>query len=240
MDGHKRFNNCERVVLSIGIGLMSADGIASLDRWHFSRVALRRFDDVSRASQEKSSPARPDLSHVEEADFRGWTAARVKAYGESRQSRVALAVLRIESLNIRVPVFEGTDAVILNRGAGWIRGTARPGESGNVGIAAHRDSFFRDLKGISRGDTIEFSTPDRVQFFEVDQIEIVNPDNVGVLRPRTVSSVTLVTCYPFNFIGSAPQRFVVHAALRERGPAARLKGIRIGQSDDSKERMDRK
>jgi sortase A len=114
-----------------------------------------------------------------------------------------------------VPVFEGTDELQLNRGVGWIAGTARPGQDGNIGIAGHRDGFFRALKDVKTGDKLDISTLHGLRRYAVDEIEIVTPDNVGVLQRRAAPSVTLVTCYPFYFIGDAPQRWIVHARLTE-------------------------
>ena len=108
---------------------------------------------------------------------------------------------------------EGTDDLSLNRAVGHIAGTPRPGENGNVGIAGHRDGFFRGLKDVSTGDTIEIVTPDGVDKYVIDEITVVNPTDVSVLAPRAQPSVTLVTCYPFYFIGSAPQRYIVRASL---------------------------
>ena len=121
-------------------------------------------------------------------------------------------------------MFEGTDDLALNRGVGWIAGTARPGEAGNgnIGIAGHRDGFFRGFKDILLGDEVELSTLEGVSFYAVDSIEIVSPDNVTVLRPRGVPSLTLVTCYPFYFVGDAPQRFIVHATLKRQVGANKL------------------
>ena len=129
-------------------------------------------------------------------------------------------MLEINKVKIRVPVFEGTDDLTLNRGVGRIAGTAMPGTEGNVGIAGHRDGFFRGLKDISVGDEIDLvMTTERVTYV-VDQIEIVSPADVRVLQPRTASSVTLVTCYPFYFVGDAPQRFIVHASIVSHRPIA--------------------
>ena len=124
-----------------------------------------------------------------------------------------MAVLRIEKVALRVPVFEGTSDPVLNRGAGWIAGTARPGETGNVGIAGHRDGFFRSLKDVIVGDRIEVAVDNRMLAFAVDEITIVNRKTSHVLNPGPRSSVTLVTCYPFYFVGSAPQRYIVHASI---------------------------
>ena len=116
-----------------------------------------------------------------------------------------------------------TDDLSLNRAVGHIAGTALPGDSGNVGIAGHRDGFFRGLKDIVTGDTIEITTQAKTDTYVIDQITIVNPSDVSVLAPRSQPSVTLVTCYPFYFVGSAPQRYIVQASLKnadEKNPDA--------------------
>ena len=148
-------------------------------------------------------------------DFSLWSETRIREYKEtlSIEKPLPWAVLGISKLRIRVPVFDGTDDLVLNRGAGWIVGTARPGQAGNIGIAGHRDGFFRGLKDIVVGDAVELETLQERATYLVDQIEIVSPERVEVLRPRAAPSLTLVTCYPFYFIGSAPQRFIVHATL---------------------------
>ena len=124
-----------------------------------------------------------------------------------------LAVLRIPKVHLEVPVLDGTDDLTLNRGVGHIVGTVRPGEDGNIGIAGHRDGFFRALKDVGPGDTIELVTPKRVVRYAVDQIVLVRPEDVSVLQPRSRPSLTLVTCYPFYFVGSAPQRYIVQASV---------------------------
>lgn len=149
-------------------------------------------------------------------DFSLWSTKRIQAYEESLASHFApaLALLRIQKINLEVPVLEGTDDLSLNRAVGHIAGTPKPGEDGNVGIAGHRDGFFRGLKDVSTGDSIEIVTPNGVDTYRVDEITVVDPTNVSVLGPRAKPSITLVTCYPFYFIGSAPQRYIVKATLQ--------------------------
>jgi sortase A len=84
---------------------------------------------------------------------------------------------------------------------------------GNLGIAGHRDGFFRGLKDLALGDEIELRSADRPDIYVVEKIQIVNPEDVSVLNPTRESSLTLVTCFPFYYVGSAPQRFVVHATI---------------------------
>ena len=121
------------------------------------------------------------------------------------------ALLRIPSVKLVVPVFEGTSDLNLNRGAGRIEGTARIGETGNVGIAAHRDGFFRVLKDVRVGDTLLLERLTATDTYRIVSTTIVDPSDVSVLAPTTTQSVTLVTCYPFYYVGSAPRRFIVRA-----------------------------
>ena len=114
-------------------------------------------------------------------------------------------------IDLEVAVLPGTSELVLNRGLGWIEGTAPIGTVGNVGIAGHRDGFFRGLKDIETGDRMELETLQGVQTYEIDQISIVQPEDVYVLAPSEESRLTLVTCYPFYFVGKAPLRFIVHA-----------------------------
>jgi len=131
------------------------------------------------------------------------------------QSRVrrgdTLAELEIPRLRMSVAVFEGDDEGVLRIGAGHIPGTALPVGHGNIGIAAHRDSFFRPLRNIHRNDTIRLTTPAGVARYVVTKTEIVRPTDIEVLGNAPGRDLTLVTCYPFSFLGHAPQRFIVFA-----------------------------
>lgn len=144
---------------------------------------------------------------------------RITAYEESLRQQFAppLAGLEIPKIGVEVPVFDGTDDLTLNRGVGRIIGSGRVGQGGNVGIAGHRDGFFRGLKDVVAGDRIELRTPQRTEVYEVDQIRIVSPSDVDVLKDRGVATLTLVTCYPFYFIGDAPQRYIVRATVSGEG-----------------------
>ena len=112
---------------------------------------------------------------------------------------------------IQVPVYDGTDDFTLNRGVGRIEGTAVVGAGGNLGIAGHRDSFFRGLKDIAIGDSIDLLTLRGNEAYSVSSIEIVDPADVGVLAPTEYKTITLVTCYPFYYVGHAPKRYIVKA-----------------------------
>lgn len=205
----------ERWLLVIGVVLLSIYGAAHLYRLVGSKLALGEFDQAHAVAR---SEVAKKLPRSEPIDFSLWSDKRIRAYRDSFavHTGVPLAVVRIERLNIRVPVFDGTNDLALNRGAGWIAGTAKLGEAGNAGIAGHRDGCFRALKDILPEDEIELTTVEEARIYTVDTIEIVEPNNVSVLAPRNVPSLTLVTCYPFYFVGDAPRRFIVHAALKER------------------------
>jgi sortase A len=122
-----------------------------------------------------------------------------------------LGRIEIPRLGMSVAVLEGTGSRILRLGAGHIEGTVLPGEPGNSGIAGHRDTFFRVLKGIRRDDEIQIQTATGLFRYEVDWVKVVAPEDISVLAPSTDSALTLVTCYPFHFFGAAPKRLVVHA-----------------------------
>jgi sortase A len=117
------------------------------------------------------------------------------------------------SVGLSVTVLEGSDTATLARGAGHIPDTAYPGDRGNVGIAGHRDTSFRPLRRLRAGDSLELTTASRVYRYRVARTFVVNPEDVSVLDPRDHETLTLVTCYPFAFIGDAPQRFIVQADL---------------------------
>ncbi len=119
--------------------------------------------------------------------------------------------LSIPRLNVSSMVREGDDEVTLSLALGHIPSTALPGEAGNVGIAGHRDTIFRPLRGIHKDDLIRFETVSGTHVYQVDSTSIVKPDDVGVLRPNGTPQLTLVTCYPFYYVGSAPDRFIVSA-----------------------------
>jgi sortase A len=148
-------------------------------------------------------------------DFRLWSPKRIEAYQTSVTTNIPapLGLLRIPSIEIEVSVLEGTDDLTLNRAVGHIDGTAAPGKEGNIGIAGHRDGFFRGLKDVHLGEYLDLYTERGNTRYIVDEIRIVPPEDVSVLAPRPRSFITPVTCYPFYFVGSAPLRYIVHASI---------------------------
>lgn len=122
-------------------------------------------------------------------------------------------LLEIPSLNLRTPLYSDTSEVNLNRGAGLIAGMAAPGERGNLGVAAHRDGVFRPLENIQVGAAIEVRTASFHYVYHVTSIAVVDRADATLLRRTDEPAITLVTCYPFRFVGPAPRRFVVRGQL---------------------------
>ena len=153
------------------------------------------------------------LKTVNAPDQELWADNRIAEYEESLKVEAGppLAVMTIDKLDIQVPVYDGADDVNLNRGVARIEGTAEIDAVGNLGIAGHRDGFFRGLKDISVGDRIGLQTTRGEVFYAVSSIEIVEPSEVSVLAPTSEQTITLVTCYPFYYVGHAPKRYIVKA-----------------------------
>jgi sortase A len=124
----------------------------------------------------------------------------------------AIAILRIPAIKLVVPVNHGTGRSELFHGAGLVAGSALPGRDGNVSIAAHRDSFFRGLRNVEVGDVVELDSTEFKSLYRVTGTKVVEPTDVQVLADVGEPVLTLITCYPFHFVGKAPQRFIVRAA----------------------------
>jgi len=135
-------------------------------------------------------------------------------------SGVPLGALSIPRLRLSVVVLHGTDGQTLRRGVGHIEKTAMPGQLGNVGIAGHRDTFFRSLRQVQLGDDVLLETPSGRLHYRVASFRVVGPSDVDVLDPTSEATLTLVTCYPFGYFGSAPDRFVVRATRVGDAPEA--------------------
>jgi sortase A len=188
-------------------------------------VGVRLWSDHERAegieefrAARAASLAAPALQAVapDTVDQSLWSMQRVAAFAASLTSAGApKGVLRIPSLALAVPVYEGTGELALNRGAGHIEGTAQLSAEGNIGLAAHRDGFFRNLKDITLDAEIQLDAGDRLLRYRVVDISVVTPEDVHVLAPTSIPSITLVTCYPFYIVGSAPQRYIERAQLTD-------------------------
>lgn len=215
-----RTRRLELVLLGTGFALLSVCGAVWIHGTLSSRAAVKRFEADQVRSPLTNSGTIIDPDSASQVDFALWSVKRVAAYKDSlaRKEDRPLAILRIQKLRLEVPVYNDTDDLTLDRGVGRILGTARVGEGGNLGIAGHRDGFFRGLKDVRLGDEMELARTGQSDIYVVDKISIVEPEDVSVLAPTQVPTITLVTCFPFYFVGSAPQRFIVHAVLSRSDP----------------------
>jgi sortase A len=188
------------------LGLLGLVGLGAFHVWTATSIRhdLARFAALQTIAPH---PGTPDQSL--------WSPERVSAWHKalSEPTSVPVAVLRIPKIRLEVPVLPGTDERTLDRAVGHIEDTAQPGTAGNSGIAGHRDGFFRGLKDIAPGDVIELETLRGTDVYRVERMWVVDPEDVSVLDPTPARALTLVTCYPFYFIGAAPHRFIVRATL---------------------------
>ena len=208
----KTLNSFERLLFLSGLVLIFTYIAVRIYSEVYSRATIHAFWRNQAVTSSESGNSFRWNSRT--PDFRLWSPQRIEAYQASLITNLSppLGDLRIPSLNIEVPVLEGTDDLTLNRGVGHIDGTPLPGEGGNIGVAGHRDGFFRGLKDVRVGDSVDLYTENGNTPYVVDEIRIVPPEDVSVLGPRSRPSITLVTCYPFYFVGNAPLRYIVHAS----------------------------
>jgi sortase A len=183
------------------VGLAAVLVVIGAAELHAARQS-RRLDDLRAAAASGSAQARR-------------TAARAEIEKTGLVGRV-----EIERLGLRAMVEEGTSRATLRRGAGHLPESVLPGEDGNVVLAGHRDSVFRPLRDVVPGDVVRVMTLGGTYEYEVSWAAIVEPSDTRVLQPSSEALLTLVTCYPFAYVGPAPQRFVVRARRLAPGVAA--------------------
>lgn len=204
----------ERSLLTLGLVLLGLYGLAQV---------------LHAAGIEKSptnKPAGYSASALKSIDYSLWAPARITAYKKSLgQHKDPLAILKIPKVRIVAPVLDGTDDLTLNAGVGRIPGTAHPGQEGNIGIAGHRDSFFRALKNVVKGDKIELDTANASDIYVVSKAYVAKPNDVNILKSGPTSAITLVTCYPFYYKGMAPQRYIVQAVKQQAKAATKRERI---------------
>jgi sortase A len=176
--------------------LLLGVGIGCLVMFAYQTVEAKRFQ--------------AEQSAIFERDSRAHAAPKVR-------NGALVGMLDVPRLKLSAPVVEGDDEQTLNRAAGHLPDTPLPWQKGNSAIAAHRDGLFRPLKNVRVGDEIRFRTTREEFVYRVTGTTIVAPDDLSVLAPQGNTSLTLITCYPFYYVGSAPKRFIVHA---ERQPVA--------------------
>lgn len=166
------------------------------------------------ARNEHRAPASPRVAPAALAHSRPAAGESPKPAGvapATPATPMPIALLRIPRLALEVPVFADTSERNLNRGAGWIEGTAAPDDGGNIAIAAHRDRYFRALKDVAVGDVIELESLTQRHKYRVTKLSIVRPSDTSWLHATRTAAITLVTCYPFYYVGHAPKRYIVRA-----------------------------
>jgi sortase A len=186
--------------------MFAAVGLLALGYWTFQHARTRLYQgrEMQRFAGERRPVQRPpDMASKSKAPT-----LRERPYPSIGS---VVAMLEIPRLGLSTVVVEGSGERELTLGPGHIPGTSFPGEGGNVGVAGHRDTFFRPLRRIRRDDTIQMIDHEREYRYKVVSTEIVGPDDVHVLYPGGHETLTLVTCYPFDFVGAAPKRFIVRA-----------------------------
>ncbi len=217
MSKHKKsMRFLESGFLTTGVVLLAAFGLARGWGSYQSWSDIRAFEQaVAMESVVETTATATGTKYSPEPDYGLWSSKRISDYHESNEARddAPLAIMSIDKFDLKVPIYNGTDEINLNRGAGRIKGTGRIDQPGNLGIAGHRDGFFRVLKDIEVGDSIKMLTYNGQSEFLVSSITIVDPLDVSVLSPTDTSTITLVTCYPFYFVGHAPKRYIVKGEL---------------------------
>lgn len=150
-------------------------------------------------------------------DQSDWSPKRIQRHAALDPTRFGepLAVIRVPDLAVAAQVFSDVDNQALEAGAAWVSATTRPGETGNIAIAGHRDSYFRPLEDIPLGTRISMTTSQGERFFTVSSVEIVDPLDTSPLAPTAETTLTLITCYPFRYKGFAPDRYIIRAVLND-------------------------
>ena len=189
----------QRMLLACAVLLLGYCAFAVLDAWIFQRRESAELERLLRDRRAASEVAPQPVS-----------AASLKAAPAAVEGSL-IGRIEIPRLLVSVVVVEGVDKTTLRRAVGHIPGTAMPGQAGNVGLAGHRDTFFRPLKDLRVKDEIQLSTVKGSFRYQVVSLRIVEPDNVGVLASSGENVLTLVTCFPFYFVGPAPKRWIVRA-----------------------------
>jgi len=192
----------EVVLLAVAVGALSW-----VARTHFAAAR-----DQANWAQEFESQVSRSAPAAAPVDGTG-PAPAPKPGPQPGAARGVIGRLELPRLRLSVMTREGTDAATLRRAVGHIPRTALPGEPGNAAFAGHRDTFFRKLRDVKRGDDILITTARGRHHYVVRETRVVQPTDVSVLEPTGAAVLTLVTCYPFNYIGPAPERFIVRAEL---------------------------
>jgi sortase A len=193
--------------LAIAVVCLGLYGYAYLERVLYQSYESREFDRMA----DRNAAAAASGDRIMQIGRAGRSSGRSVASSKLPPASALIGRLSVPRLHLAGMVREGIDRDTLQLAIGHIPGMALPGQAGNVGVAGHRDTFFRELKDLRTGDEIQFSTSSGDFQYAVELLTIVEPDNISALAETSGNVLTLVTCYPFSYIGAAPKRFVVKA-----------------------------
>lgn len=218
MSASKSTRWLERCLWVTGLLLLAWVGYVWADGWAYQARAEAELERTiaearagERALPEGYSRTRVELPDELPGDDLGDEPAETAAPAPAIGEHDVLGKLEIPRLGLSVMVSEGTSARVLRRGAGHLSNTPLPGGNGNAAIAGHRDRHFRPLREVNPGDDLVFTGIDGTYRYRVAWTEIVEPHEIRVLAPTDEPSITLVTCFPFQYVGNAPKRFIVRA-----------------------------
>ena len=204
-------------LLLLGLVLVGVWLVSGIESRAFEAIESRKLETALRQENSSGTPQTPGAAKSPAAQaspksaVASVTAKGAAVPGSARAAKGVLGRIEIPRLQISGMIAEGTDNGTLKRAVGHVVSTAQPGEVGNVGLAAHRDGLFRGLGGVRKNDLVRIVTIRGTYTYRVEWMAVVDPHRVDVLDSTAEPSITLITCYPFDFIGHAPKRFVVRA-----------------------------
>lgn len=206
----------ELLIIRTGEVLSYAAGVLFIGFFavQIAQGEIQRNNDIAEFSSIPQADVVP-IPQTNAPDTKLWAPGRVADYQTSLNADLppVLGVLAIPSIGLEVPVYPSDSELLMDRGSGVIDGMSYPHEPGNIGIAGHRDGYFRVLKDVQPGDKLLLETLEGPKNFVINATKIVEIDDLALLQDTDEQTVTLVTCYPFYFVGHAPQRFIVTASL---------------------------
>lgn len=199
---------CYRTLIVAGVAGLAYCAVtiaeaAAFQRWAYREMLHDKNGSLSARAEVHESPSSSGKGRLN--------------YGWPKSSEFSIVGrLEIPSIHASMMVAEGDSSRVLRRAVGHVPGTALPGQRGNVVLAGHRDTFFRRLGSLGKNDLIELETAGGTYRYRVESVRVVGPDDTWVLAPCAGQTLTLVTCYPFHFIGPAPDRFIIRANIYDK------------------------
>jgi len=188
-----------RALIAFGVACLLFYSVVTVRAWRYQRAAKSQVERM--ISIER--PVRPNAAVID----------RMPVASKPLEPGELIGRIDIPRLKLSAAVAEGDDDKTLGKAVGHLPDTPLPWQRGNVALAAHRDGLFRSLEGVRLDDDVRFVTARGEYHYRVTKMHIVDPDDVWVIAPTDTPTITLITCYPFSFVGNAPRRFIVKAEL---------------------------